>query len=687
MRHKRGSNTARWDKRWGKRWSVGLLAAIALACWAPLTYGQNTNEILSVDPDNAAQGAYNLLVTFVLDSDTPPPPPAGVLPDSVTIGSLMGRSITHDNQTEVTAVFDIPEAELIGPKDAAVTFTTPHGTLIFSAASIFEVTLGEDSAPIILQHPQPKTAPPGSSVTFSVLAGGTPPLTYQWQKDEVDLDGATDASLTLDLVTTDDAGAYGCVVTNDIGSTTSDEAVLTIAVLPAGAYAIVDTGQDVCFDDEFAIVDPLEGQDFYGQDAQYEINAPSYALGPNGLTVFDNQTGLIWQRSPDVTGDGEIDINDKLTFEQALAYPAQLNSESFAGRTDWRLPTIKELYSLIDFRGMDPTMCETEGDCPGLRPFIDETYFDFGYGDTDAGERVIDSQWATSTLYVSMVDGQLLFGVNFADGRIKGYWLTSPNGDKLFYVICVCGNEAYGENHYLDLANGTILDRATGLVWRQEDSGYGMFWEDALAYAEDLLFADAEDWRLPSVKELHSILDYSRAPDISGSAAIDPVFSVTEMVNEEGVLDYPYYWSSTTHISYPDHGQSGSYVAFGRGLGYMNNNWLDVHGAGCQRSDPKYGDPADYPYGHGPQGDAIRIYNYVRPVRGPFCPQDVDLDGDIDLDDAAWQADCMTGPDTLPAPGCQTADTDGDGDVDLADTAELLNAFGGFDVDGYPGCR
>ena len=46
-----------------------------------------------------------------------------------------------------------------------------------------------------------------------------------------------------------------------------------------------------------------------------------------------------------------------------------------------------------------------------------------------------------------------------------------------------------------------------------------------------------------------------------------------------------------------------------------NYTLMDVHGAGCQRSDPKVGDPADYPNGHGPQGDVIRIYNYVRLVR------------------------------------------------------------------------
>ena len=44
--------------------------------------------------------------------------------------------------------------------------------------------------------------------------------------------------------------------------------------------------------------------------------------------------------------------------------------------------------------------------------------------------------------------------------------------------------------------------------------------------------------------------------------------------------------------------------------------YVDVHGAGSQRSDPKAGDPAMFPHGRGPQGDVIRIYNYVRLVRG-----------------------------------------------------------------------
>jgi hypothetical protein len=48
----------------------------------------------------------------------------------------------------------------------------------------------------------------------------------------------------------------------------------------------------------------------------------------------------------------------------------------------------------------------------------------------------------------------------------------------------------------------------------------------------------------------------------------------------------------------------------------MQNQWLDVHGAGCQRSDAKTGDESQLPQGHGPQGDAQRINNMVRLVRG-----------------------------------------------------------------------
>jgi len=383
-------------------------------------------------------------------------------------------------------------------------------------------------------------------------------------------------------------------------------------------FAIVDTGQAKCYDDSGTeILCPAAREAFYGQDAHHTGNAPSFTDNGNG-TVTDNITGLVWQQSPDTDGDGDIDANDKLTYDEAVAGANTLN---LGGYNDWRLPTIKELYSLIDFSGTDPSGY-VGTDTSGMIPFIDTAYFDFAYGDTSAGERIIDAQYASSNLYVSNTandGGSTMFGVNFADGRIKGYGLTLFGSDKTFFVIYVRGNTSYGQNNFTDNGDGTITDNPSGLMWSQNDSGMGLNWEEGLAWVQTKnteIYLGYSDWRMPNAKELQSLVDYTRSPDTTGSAAIDSLFSATAITNEADQTDYPWYWSSTTHLNWTaTPGNYGAYVAFGRAMGYMNGTWVDVHGAGAQRSDPKSGDPGDYPTGHGPQGDAIRIYNYVRLVR------------------------------------------------------------------------
>lgn len=378
-------------------------------------------------------------------------------------------------------------------------------------------------------------------------------------------------------------------------------------------YAVVGSGQTACYNDSVKTATcPVAGEPFYGQDSQFASNPSDYTDNGDG-TITDNVTGLMWQQSPDLDGDGDIEANDKLTYANAVASASSFN---LGGYDDWRLPTIKELYSLINFSGVDPSGYEGV-DTSGLIPFINTDYFDFAYGDTGAGERIIDSQYATSSLYVDGND--LLFGVNFADGRIKGYGLTLFGSEKTFFVIYVRGNTEYGKNTFSDNGDGTITDSATELMWSQDDNGSGLTWESALAWVETKNrenYLGYSDWRLPNAKELHTILDYTRSPGTTHSAAIDPLFNATTITNEAGETDYPCYWSSTTHANWTDTpGKFGAYFAFGRAMGYIDNAWIDVHGAGAQRSDPKSGDPDNYPTGNGPQGDAIRIYNFVRLVR------------------------------------------------------------------------
>ncbi len=366
---------------------------------------------------------------------------------------------------------------------------------------------------------------------------------------------------------------------------------------------IVDTGSRKCYDNRKEIRFPRRGEAFFGQDAQYEGNTPAYRNNGDG-TITDLNTGLMWSKAVD-------DNKASLVEAEKIA-----RNMTLGGYRDWRVPNIKELYSLIDFRGYAGFSGRNMSSVPSNAiPFINTDYFDFKYGQVNAGERYMDAQWLSKTKYVSttMRGDKTLFGVNFADGRIEGYGYQRPGSsrEKKFYVRYVRGN-AYGANNFVDNSDGTITDRATGLMWMRTDSGKAMNWQEALKYAEDLVYAGYDDWRLPNAKELQYIVDYSRSPDTTGSPAMDPIFQTTAIVNEVGEKDYPCFWTSTTHLDGPDPGRSAAYVAFGRALGKMNGTIMDVHGAGAQRSDPKVGSPSY----RGPQGDRLRVDNYVRCVRG-----------------------------------------------------------------------
>ncbi|MBN2186606.1 MAG: DUF1566 domain-containing protein [Dehalococcoidia bacterium] len=157
----------------------------------------------------------------------------------------------------------------------------------------------------------------------------------------------------------------------------------------------------------------------------------------------------------------------------------------------------------------------------------------------------------------------------------------------------------------MDNGDGTITDNATGLMWSKVDSSKEMDWEGALVCVQQKNkknYLGYNDWRLPNAKELQSIVDYTRSPQTTNSAAIAPVFTVTSIIDERGQKNYPFYWTSTTHVTAAGGGQNAAYIAFGKAPGYMRNSWIDVHGAGAQRSDPKSSDSGHYPDDRGSQG-------------------------------------------------------------------------------------
>ncbi len=341
----------------------------------------------------------------------------------------------------------------------------------------------------------------------------------------------------------------------------------------SGQYEVVDTGQDKCYDDgTTGQLDPCPGtgESFNGQDAQYAGAAPGYTDNDNG-TITDNNTGLMWQKGI-----------KKITWADAASDAVLDGTGEY---TDWRVPTIKELYSLINFNGTTGAAGPESPTVPAdAVPYLDTDYFDFEYPATG---RYIDAQYITSTSYVSTVmSGQeAFFGVNFADGRIKGYPKSGKPDGSAYYARYVRGNAAYGTNDFQDNLDNTVTDDATGLTWMRVDSGDSsvssslggytnsdgsLNWEEALDFCENLIYAQKSDWRLPNAKELHTVIDYTRSPDTTDSAAIDPVFSVTSITDGGGNTDYPYFWSSTTHLDGLNIGEWAVYIAFGEAEGLMS---------------------------------------------------------------------------------------------------------------------
>lgn len=346
---------------------------------------------------------------------------------------------------------------------------------------------------------------------------------------------------------------------------------------------VVETGQTNCYDnDGVEITCPAAGEALYGQDAQYP--GRSFDLTDNGnLTVTDNNTGLMWQQVPDDEG---------LSYQEALDYVEQLE---LGGFTDWRIPSNKELFSISDFS-------------TGW-PYLDSTYFSMAQSSVSK-----DEQFWTQLYVGTTAEGQdnAAFGVNHGTGHIKAY-PASVSGPMGNYVRAVRG-DSYGLNDFVDNGDATITDNATELMWEQSDSVTTIDWEDALAYAQDATTGGYDDWRLPNIKELLSIVDYANSPSASDDANLGPAidteyFSITLL--EDGTTnttsDYGYFWSSTSAYFNPGVPEYfyAWYVAFGTSV---DDDGDDGHGAGAVRNDTKY-------EGGALGEDGERYYNFVRLVR------------------------------------------------------------------------
>ncbi|AUX23137.1 hypothetical protein SOCEGT47_036560 [Sorangium cellulosum] len=270
---------------------------------------------------------------------------------------------------------------------------------------------------------------------------------------------------------------------------------------------------------------PRPSEPLFGQDGNYLITVPSYEEG-NGV-VTDSVTGLVWEKAAE---DGSFHMAGALQHCEAIA------ASRLGGRDDWRLPTRRELVSLMDFG-------HTAAFPDIVTPYQDGFY----WSATDVAD-----------------DDSRAWGV-LASNASLGY-LDKIEATRA-RALCV-GGESKLAPVELSVAESWVLDLSTGLVWQRQAALSKFSWSDALAHCEELELAGRTDWRLPSAKELLTLVDDARS-----GPAIDPeAFPGAE----PGV-----FWSSTPALESAD---KALLVNFSNGAS-LSASLRDPRLVRCVRSD------------------------------------------------------------------------------------------------------
>ena len=164
--------------------------------------------------------------------------------------------------------------------------------------------------PTIGSQPLSRSVVAGADVTFQVIASGSEPLSYQWQRDGEDIPGAMESALLLAGVQAEAAGSYTVVVSNAAGSVTSESAVLTVIVAPA--IGIQPMSQTVVAGDKVVLFVTASGSEPLSY--QWQLNGEDIPVAAN-----DNLVGVGVQ--PEFAGSYTVVVSNaagSVTSESAI---------------------------------------------------------------------------------------------------------------------------------------------------------------------------------------------------------------------------------------------------------------------------------------------------------------------------------------------------------------------------------
>ena len=185
-------------------------------------------------------------------------PTAGGSGATLTLSGAASATVTANNSGAYTFAGLASGSYSITPSNTGYTFTPPSQSITLSATNVTGVNFSANTvtaAPTITTQPANQSVLAGQTATFSVVATGTAPLSYQWQKNGANITGATSSSYTTPGTTTSDSGsAFDVVISNSAGTVTSNAATLTVtaaAVTPTittqPRNQTVTTGQTATF--------------------------------------------------------------------------------------------------------------------------------------------------------------------------------------------------------------------------------------------------------------------------------------------------------------------------------------------------------------------------------------------------------------------------------------------------------
>ncbi|MBU4230867.1 MAG: immunoglobulin domain-containing protein, partial [Proteobacteria bacterium] len=168
-------------------------------------------------------------------------------------------------------------------------------------------------------QPVSQTKTVGDSVSFTVVATGTAPLNYQWQKDTVNIGSATSATCTIPAAAADDAGNYRCLVSNMVNAVTSDVATLTVntpvAITIQPVSQTNNPGSSASFTVSASGTAPLNYQwQKEASDISMATNAtytiPSVAAGDMGnyRCIVSNMVNAVTSAPATLSVDGPVTI-------------------------------------------------------------------------------------------------------------------------------------------------------------------------------------------------------------------------------------------------------------------------------------------------------------------------------------------------------------------------------------------